>query len=439
MVSKTVQKKTKIDFDIVVIGSGLSSLSFIQSYLQKNKKINVISPEFNKAFNEKENLHSHIYNYLPPQMLDKAKNVKNYFFYNNFFVNKNCKVLGSLEFGGLSNYWGLQIDHNISQDLKHLNNSAKKKIKDSFFDLVTKMKLLGEFQLNNKTFKNDYDVDETFKKLLEQKTINGLSITKPILAYSSKNFSSKIKLPKHKINLINEHNEKLTAKNFYNKFLKDKNISFHNYVVNNIYIKKNKIALVCQNESIKKIFYAKKIIMACGTLATTKLILDFLNIKKEVKIKHHPRLISAFLSKSKIDNNMNFMPSTLHIKSKKNPSAYAADFRPGNLSIVNSLVDIKKYLFPFKIFLNFFRKYIIFSNIFFDSKYSNLFMKLSKNKDALIYSKKKNILPFFKTVQKKIFKLFIIKKLVFPFFNVYFPGFGFDFHYFGTIPVTNNN
>ena len=127
-----MQKKTKIDFDVVVIGSGLSSLSFIQSYLEKNKKINVISPEFNKTFHEKKNLHQHIYNYLPPQMLDKVKNVKNYFSYNNFFVNKNCKVLGSLEFGGLSNYWGLQIDHNISQDLKHLTNSTKKKLKTVF-------------------------------------------------------------------------------------------------------------------------------------------------------------------------------------------------------------------------------------------------------------------------------------------------------------------
>ena len=37
--------------------------------------------------------------------------------------------------------------------------------------------------------------------------------------------------------------------------------------------------------------------MACGTIATTKIIIDFLNIKKEVKIKHHPRLLSVFFPK----------------------------------------------------------------------------------------------------------------------------------------------
>ena len=42
--------------------------------------------------------------------------------------------------------------------------------------------------------------------------------------------------------------------------------------------------------------FNKKVVMACGTIATTKIIIDFLNIKK-VKIKHHPRLLSVFFSK----------------------------------------------------------------------------------------------------------------------------------------------
>ena len=43
-------KKKK--FDIIVVGTGLSSLSFIDSYLEKNNKINVISPNFNNNFFE---------------------------------------------------------------------------------------------------------------------------------------------------------------------------------------------------------------------------------------------------------------------------------------------------------------------------------------------------------------------------------------------------
>ena len=35
-------------FDILVVGSGLSSMSFIEEYLKKKKKINIISPSFKK-------------------------------------------------------------------------------------------------------------------------------------------------------------------------------------------------------------------------------------------------------------------------------------------------------------------------------------------------------------------------------------------------------
>ena len=73
-----MSSKQKNFFGIVVIGSGLSSLSFIQSYLGKkgSKKIDVISPEFSETFDKNNNLHSHIYKYLPPQMLNRLKNVK---------------------------------------------------------------------------------------------------------------------------------------------------------------------------------------------------------------------------------------------------------------------------------------------------------------------------------------------------------------------------
>ena len=103
--------KKRVDFNLVVIGSGLSSLSFIDSYLEKNKKIDVISPEFKKRDDNYESENSHLYNdkNLPPQMKDSESNIHNYFLFNNFAVSENSNIMGTLEFGGLSNYWGLQI------------------------------------------------------------------------------------------------------------------------------------------------------------------------------------------------------------------------------------------------------------------------------------------------------------------------------------------
>ena len=45
--------------DILVVGSGLSSLSFINSYLEKNKKIHLIS--YDKVIKKKFRISTNIY------------------------------------------------------------------------------------------------------------------------------------------------------------------------------------------------------------------------------------------------------------------------------------------------------------------------------------------------------------------------------------------
>ena len=64
-------------FNLAVIGSGLSSLSFIDSYLEKNKEIDVISPEFRKVKNNYKSENSHLYSdkNLPPQMKYNENNI----------------------------------------------------------------------------------------------------------------------------------------------------------------------------------------------------------------------------------------------------------------------------------------------------------------------------------------------------------------------------
>ena len=129
--------KSKKTFDVIVLGSGLSSLSFIESYLKNKKSVNVISPKSNNNNNEKE-INKHVYKFLPPQMLGEKKKVENYFFQNKLRINTNCKVFGSLEFGGLSNYWALQVDKNIENDISNLKQDTKKKLKASFKELFYK-------------------------------------------------------------------------------------------------------------------------------------------------------------------------------------------------------------------------------------------------------------------------------------------------------------
>ena len=144
-----MNKKKK--FRIVVIGSGLPSLNFIDEFLKKNKTIDVISPNFNYELEKSNNLNKHLFKIFPTPGIKKSINkVKNYFTSNKIDVDKNCNVLGSLEFGGLSNYWGLQVDKDIEDDIKHLKSKTIKNIKNFFFKLLMTSGFVGEFSLNKK-------------------------------------------------------------------------------------------------------------------------------------------------------------------------------------------------------------------------------------------------------------------------------------------------
>ena len=105
-------------FDILIVGSGLSSLIFAEEYLKKSK-LHMISPSFNNKNINVSKLKVD-YKTLPPQLKKNFNQIQDYFNFNKFnFDKNNCNLLGSLGFGGLSNYWGLQMDKDSDSDLTH--------------------------------------------------------------------------------------------------------------------------------------------------------------------------------------------------------------------------------------------------------------------------------------------------------------------------------
>lgn len=223
---------------------------------------------------------------------------------------------------------------------------------------------------------------------------------------------------------------KYVFKNFINK----KKIIFYNYFVEKIEDYKNNLLITCSDGKKKNFIYAKKLVLGCGTIVSTKLIIDYLNIKKEVKICHHPRMLSLFFLKSRWKNKMVFQPSNIHLKSRKNQSLFTSDFRPGNIKIINALLRFKLFLRPLKYLLIYLKEYFIFSSMLLNSKYSNLYIK-KKNNTFEIYSKKKKLKKIFKKNFKIVYNFLIKTKKIFPLWINYMPKFGSDFHYFGTIPI----
>ena len=87
--------------DIVLIGTGISGLNFIDKYLEKKNFLHVVSPEETKRkiSDKKYNL-----DLLPTQMRGKYTTVENFLDANKLTLFKDCKALGFLIQSGLSNY-----------------------------------------------------------------------------------------------------------------------------------------------------------------------------------------------------------------------------------------------------------------------------------------------------------------------------------------------
>ena len=425
-----MNKKLK-KLDIVVIGSGLASLSFIDKYLEKKRSIDIISPNFHFKYNQsKQNNKSSFYQkkFIPESMFNRGNEIINYFHLNNLSISKNIKPLGSLEFGGLSNYWGLQIDGNFKKDISCLNMQEQKEINKSFYEVLNKFKFLGNFFLGNLKYQNSYFTNTIFENLKEIKS-KKYKFYNPILAlFKTSN---------------NKNYKRFNAREFFKNFLKKKKIKLHNYLVQKVFFYKNKTKLECYDGKKKFYIYAKKVIFACGTLITTKLIMEALSVKKEVKIYEHPRFLALFFSKKKLLDNLRQNTSLLNvlIKNKKIEKNFVADFRPGNSIIVKTLLSNYIFLKPFKVFLNILKNFMIFSNILIHSNYSNLFLK-KKNNKFLIYEKKTFNLENIKEQKNSFKKIFdILKKLnlVFPIYKIFFSKNGSSYHYFGTIPISKKN
>ena len=405
-------------FDIIVVGSGLSGLIFAEEYLKKKIKIDIISPTFKTKEKSKLN-YSFDLKTLPPQFKKNFNKIVDYFHFNKLnFDKKNCNLLGSLEFGGLSNYWGLQMDRDINEDLNYFGDKVKKEITNCFVEILKEKSLIGNFS----KYKNDLKINNFYENVVKKyKDSKELIIEKSLIAISKNNKKN-----------IKKLNPDLILKNIKKKVI------FHNFFLEKISKKNDLIFLHCFRGSEKKIFITKKLVLATGTLVTTKLIMEFLNIKREVSIKHHPRLISMYIARRKILDNTKLTAGLLQVKSRKKNEIFSGDLRPSNKMILNMSFKIYKFLLPLKFILMFFKDYIFFSNNLLGSNFSNLYIK-KINKKFMIYSKNKKTLKILKSNQKKIFNFLRKEKIIFPFFKNFFPGIGADYHYYGTIQAGRKN
>ncbi len=419
-------------YDIAIIGSGLSSNFFLSTLKKKGKKIALISTE-NTKFESKsayKNLNKYINESLPPRFKKKEhiSSVINFYKGNKIIPNNDSSIFGYLNNGGVSNYWGGSCEFLSEKSINFLNKKEKKQLINSFKSIYSKYKFTGEMfgeeTANKSNSLNHLKLDPLFKEIIKNQSNKKIRFFQNCIASNFKN----------------------------NKILKPKDINFNsggikkfNYFVNSIEKIDNIYNLNCINNKKKISIKAKKIVIAAGTISTTRLICQVLNHTTSVTLDHNPMMFGLFFLKKKIKNE-NFSSSKLAAKifSKNKNNYCTVNFRSSNSVIRKKIFSI----FPqiknslskslYKILEN----RMIFLNLYLDSKYGNLSFTLNnKNEINLKVNKKKmHIIKKELNNNFRLLKNYMVKNnLIYPFSFKLFPKMGSDNHYTGTIPINSKN
>ena len=368
--------------DIIIIGSGPAGATLAESLIEEEKKVLVIDQGYN--LNTKVKKNSLDNNGYHPKIIQKKFKYVNYNFKKkNKIVENNFSVLGSLALGGLSNVWGGGY---WEKNEKKINVIIDKFLSKNF-------KIIN-FDINNSKILTEYLNSKLNKNYFKQADL---------------------------LSLKNE-NEVYNSKKTIEKLISDKNFNY----LGNIFIdkiEKNESFYTCVDENNIR-YNCKKLILACGTIGSTRLIIELSNLyNKNIKLYHNLNFgFIGYLKKSlKYDSFDSHSAHSVFFfdnsKLKKKVSGSIGRFNNDLKRLI-----YKKFFFPLNYlvnkFLEVFKYRLIFGNIFFPSEFSNTNIKMDTNKNLIINGsinlnlnkeKTKILKEFFSKNKKNFYKLYFKK------------------------------
>jgi len=428
----------EIEFDLVIVGNGPTAIHFIDEFLslKKNKKLKIahINSDKNRDLNIDRlpnidlylNQSSYTWKYL-----DSSSHLNNK---EDIFYNFN-----SLFIGGLSRYWGAGISELNEKDL-----GVNLNLQNFYIKL---QKYINVFNVIN----NPLD-----KKLFRTNTI------KSDKQYSLKNpfnsIGTKITFGFAKKALYTKNNKKLDVKacnlcggcntycfnnsiynsaNHFNPVESNDLKVFYNSTLESF--EKNdeiyKLNIIQDNK--KKEIFAKKLILACGTVNTSKLILNYLhnsNIKiKSTPLLHNPVIRSVFLS---FKIKPHDQPAGINIAFSDDNELYTTIMFGSDISTSDLLSFLPLKNNFIKILINKIKKFIVVTLTFFPSELSSTYIQFNGKNFTFKNSSKYNFLHFMYRMKSTFFQFII--NFMFPIFVQKLKD-GSDLHHGGSFPIGSSS
>ena len=346
--------------NIAIIGTGISAMSSIEALKDnKNLKITVFESggdNKQKIKTKKNNFKSSFKYNSSLFKLSKQKFLKNYNIKekNYFLSNVNC-------YGGLSNFWGGGIE---IPDKKFL---IKNKLPLNLLKNISVVKKL--FNLENALSKKIVEL----RKSLFYKNIDNLK---------EKNFKI------DNINISLDGKKTLNTKYFFDYLLKNKRIKLElNHHIERITKKNNKYSLYIKKHNEKKLLKRNYdlIILCSGTVATTIIVLRYLNFQNlKVRFYNNPIMQLCFFKPKlylKKNININFSHPLKNFHQK-----IGSFENKGSLIPLNFFENDHLGYSNNNLLINFMKKGIIAGNIFFDSKLTKNFISLKEDNPIISFT-----------------------------------------------------
>ena len=202
-------------YDIIIIGSGLSASSFLNKLNTKGRKIGLISPsKLKTGKNLDQNILKKIEKNIPPRFNKKndISSIKEYFIKNRIIMDGQTSIFGSLDHGGVSNYWGGSCEFLSEKDIKFLNKKNRTKLIQLFLKIYKQNNFTGETGLldKKKRIKKYNKINKTFKKIILDYSNKQFNFYENCIAQNWK--TKKILMPK---TLVNKKIKKLENLNYF--------------------------------------------------------------------------------------------------------------------------------------------------------------------------------------------------------------------------------
>lgn len=345
------------DFDIIIVGSGPAGVSAAYPLVQSGIRVLMVDggEESNPYLTERK---KDVYSINQDSNVSPKLRVPAYRYVFKDFLEKNkinatnFVAVGSMAKGGLSNAWGCGVARLSEMEMDNYPFS-RIDIEESYEIVARRMGISGA---NSDDLSDYFGLDDwsqppiemdpfhsmLFKRYLKHRAmlnLTGFKLGRSRIAVISQNLGNRKPFSLSGDNLWSGHNDSLYSAAYeLTSLLKFPSFKYKSgFIVDKVIKSDTGVAIKGEDGSLNETITAKRIFLAAGTLATTRLALNAIKFREEVQLQSNPTAAFLLWLPKKIgatkSNEFGLGQLSYSYKLNENISAFGSTFSTSGLPV----------------------------------------------------------------------------------------------------------